>query len=128
MLGEYRQAAHLPAFGVQVMLGKGHRGEAEVFGHLREFNNFFQHLLKPVSTRRDRAQAFALVHGGGNCRVKEKHELHEGLRKTVVALGASPVATRAFFLSQLSLPRGSRRTMTKYVNFLTYGANLEVSP
>jgi len=77
VLGEHRQAAHLAAFAVQMVLREGHGLEAEVLGELRELDYLVQHLLKAIGAHRDRTQFLALVHRRRDRRVEKKHESHD---------------------------------------------------
>ena len=50
MLGEDRQAAHLDAFAVKMMLREADGIEAHALGELRDFDHFVDHLLPALRT------------------------------------------------------------------------------
>jgi len=78
---QQRQAAHFAAFGVQMVLGEGHRPEGEILGELRQLDAFAEHLLEAIGTGCARPQLLALVQRAGNRGIEEKHELHRGASK-----------------------------------------------
>ncbi len=76
VLGQYRKAADLHAFRMQVMLGEGDPGEAQVFGHARDFHHLVEHLLPALGVVSDGAQVLALLGSRGQRGKEEVHELH----------------------------------------------------
>ena len=67
-----RQPAHLHPLCMQMVFGKSHRLKTQLFGHLRELNDFVQHPLKVVRAMRDRPKTASFING---CRKRRRHEI-----------------------------------------------------
>ena len=86
VLRQHRQAAHLEAFAVQMMLGEADRVEAHFLRQLRDLHHFVDHALPAVGTVRDRAQRTPLFDRGRKAGKEKVHEFHRGLPPTGAAI------------------------------------------